>query len=190
MKHLLTAIACCLALAGSAQTPYNPDSDGDNLITVEDVMSTLSLYGGPFTPSYFNVEEICIVSSSNDTNNCFDVDAIPPITFLTYSDEIDANDDGSGYPSSHDLHFQFDEYPAPVIPNGTQWWILTSSDVIFTDINLSLVNNGTADIENQQTVRLFNQSNNTIVWSEEGNAGQHPRMEKYMWWEGDIIKMN
>ena len=29
MKHLLTAIACCLAVAGSAQTPYNPDSDGD-----------------------------------------------------------------------------------------------------------------------------------------------------------------
>ena len=28
MKHLLTAIACCLAVAGSAQTSYNPDIEG------------------------------------------------------------------------------------------------------------------------------------------------------------------
>ena len=48
MKHLLTAIACCLAVAGSAQTdayPYNPDSDGDGLIGVEDLLSMLSEFG-------------------------------------------------------------------------------------------------------------------------------------------------
>ena len=44
MKHLLTAIACCLAVAGSAQTPYNPDSDGDGCITVSDVLGVLSLF--------------------------------------------------------------------------------------------------------------------------------------------------
>jgi hypothetical protein len=150
----------------------------------------LPLYGGPFTPNYFDTEEICIVSSYDDTNSCFDVDAIPPITFLTYSDEIDANDDGWDYPSSHFLNLEFDEWPTPVIPNGTQWWVLTSSAVIFTDIYFYNTLNNTFDTENQQHIRFFNQSNVTIVWSEEGNAGIHPRLEKYMWWEGDVIKMN
>ena len=44
MKHLLTAIACCLAVAGSAQTPYNPDVDGDGCITVTDVLGVLSAF--------------------------------------------------------------------------------------------------------------------------------------------------
>ena len=53
MKHLLTAIACCLAVAGSAQfipqqMGYNPDVNGDELIGVEDLMGTLSLYGSEF----------------------------------------------------------------------------------------------------------------------------------------------
>jgi len=51
MKHLLTAIACCLAVAGSAQFPYNPDSDGDNLIGMEDFLDFLPFFGGPFFPS-------------------------------------------------------------------------------------------------------------------------------------------
>ena len=50
MKHLLTAIACCLAVAGSAQTPYNPDSDNDNSIGSEDLMGLLSLYATEFYP--------------------------------------------------------------------------------------------------------------------------------------------
>jgi hypothetical protein len=45
MKHLLTAIACCLAVAGSAQTPYNPDSNGDGFVGSADLVSLLSLYG-------------------------------------------------------------------------------------------------------------------------------------------------
>jgi hypothetical protein len=44
MKHLLTAIACCLAMAGSAQNTYNHDSDGDGCITVIDVLSVLSQF--------------------------------------------------------------------------------------------------------------------------------------------------
>ncbi|MEE3164056.1 MAG: hypothetical protein VX286_05205 [Bacteroidota bacterium] len=50
MKHLLTAIACCLAVAGSAQTewPWNPDVDSDNIIGVEDLMSLLTVFGGEF----------------------------------------------------------------------------------------------------------------------------------------------
>ena len=50
MKHLLTAIACCLAVAGSAQTPYNPDADGNNLIGVDDLTEFLPLWGQEFYP--------------------------------------------------------------------------------------------------------------------------------------------
>ena len=51
MKHLLTAIACFFALSMSAQTPYNPDSDSDNVIGSVDLLDLLPLYGGPFFPS-------------------------------------------------------------------------------------------------------------------------------------------
>jgi hypothetical protein len=44
MKHLLTAIACCLAVTGSAQVQYNPDVDGDGCITVTDVLGILSVF--------------------------------------------------------------------------------------------------------------------------------------------------
>ena len=50
MKHLLTAIACFLALSMSAQTPYNPDFDNDSLITFNDMLSFLPLYGSEFFP--------------------------------------------------------------------------------------------------------------------------------------------
>ena len=50
MKHLLTAIACCFALAGSAQSewPWNPDADYDNVIGVEDLMALLSVFSSEF----------------------------------------------------------------------------------------------------------------------------------------------
>ena len=44
MKHVLTAIACCLAVTGSAQVQYNPDVDGDGCITVTDVLGILSVF--------------------------------------------------------------------------------------------------------------------------------------------------
>ena len=51
MKHLLTAIACCLAVAGSAQT-WNPDADFDNIIGVNDLMALLSVFGSEWTAEY------------------------------------------------------------------------------------------------------------------------------------------
>ena len=51
MKHLLTAIACCLAVAGSAQT-WNPDADFDNVIGVNDLMALLSVFGSEWTAEY------------------------------------------------------------------------------------------------------------------------------------------
>ena len=51
MKHLLAAIACCLAVAGSAQT-WNPDADFDNVIGVNDLMALLSVFGSEWTAEY------------------------------------------------------------------------------------------------------------------------------------------
>ena len=48
MKHLLAAVVLCLAVGGHAQTPFNPDSDGDNLIGSEDLLGLLPLYGNEF----------------------------------------------------------------------------------------------------------------------------------------------
>jgi len=189
MKHLLTAIACCLAVAGSAQTPYNPDTDGDQYITTQDLMSMLAVFGGPFTPNYFDTEEMCIVSNM-DNYDCFYGDEIPPITFLTYSDHID---EGWDYGNYHYFFVLFDEWTAPIIPNGAQYWVLTDGSNDLTTIHF--------------TVNQLNQFGEWIVISDQeihfhnnvdqpsasyGNAldGLYPRLEKYMWWNGEIIKMN
>ena len=58
MKHLLTTIACCLAVAGSAQTPYNPDGNSDNNIGTEDLLQLLTLYGEVFTPEILTADSI------------------------------------------------------------------------------------------------------------------------------------
>ena len=58
MKHLLTAIACCLVVAGSAQTPYNPEVDGNNLIGVVDLTEFLPLWGGEFYPDVNTSEPV------------------------------------------------------------------------------------------------------------------------------------
>lgn len=48
MKHLLALMALCVAFAGGAQAPYNPDSDGDSLIGSADLLNLLPLYGEGF----------------------------------------------------------------------------------------------------------------------------------------------
>ena len=53
MKHLLTAIACFFALSMSAQfipqpMGYNPDSNSDSFVGIDDLMAVLSLYGTPY----------------------------------------------------------------------------------------------------------------------------------------------
>ena len=56
MKQLLTIISCFVVLSMSAQVeafPFNPDADSDELITIEDLMTILSLFGQPFVmPDY------------------------------------------------------------------------------------------------------------------------------------------
>ena len=60
MKHLLTAIACCLAVAGSAQLPYNPDSNGDNIIAMDDLLDFLPLFGVEFYPGSYSNDSIVV----------------------------------------------------------------------------------------------------------------------------------
>ena len=55
MKHLLTAIACFFAMSMSAQFPYNPDSNGDNLVGIDDLLDLLPLYGDEFYPDGYPV---------------------------------------------------------------------------------------------------------------------------------------
>ena len=44
MKHLMTLMALVVAVtAGAQDCAYNPDTDGDNLIGVTDVLQVLSL---------------------------------------------------------------------------------------------------------------------------------------------------
>jgi len=69
MKHLLTAIACFFALSMSAQTPYNPDSDGDNLIGINDVLDFLPYFGNEFYPEIIQpVFQTCVTQPAD---TCF-----------------------------------------------------------------------------------------------------------------------
>jgi hypothetical protein len=88
MKHLLTAIACCLAVAGSAQTPYNPDSNTDYVIGVDDLMGLLSLFGGDFLPSYEIEKQVCDGLDTcyvNESTNWLEFNATYPVS--TWNEE-------------------------------------------------------------------------------------------------------
>lgn len=54
MKHLMTLLAFVVAVTAGAQTewPWNPDSDSDNIIGIEDLLSILSVFGSEFYIEY------------------------------------------------------------------------------------------------------------------------------------------
>jgi len=74
MKHLLTAIACCLAVAGSAQTPYNPDSNGDNFIGSHDLLDFLPLYDSSFAAELD--EPVIVFATELDTLRFMNFDSV------------------------------------------------------------------------------------------------------------------
>ena len=86
MKHLLIAIVCCLAVAGSAQTPYNPDENADGLIGSADLVSLLSFYGALFDSDSLSVVSVAELTqqqtllSNGDSTTVFlvpnDVDVV------------------------------------------------------------------------------------------------------------------
>ena len=72
MKHLLTAFACCLAVAGSAQSdayPFNPDSDGDGIIGVEDLLALLSDFGMEAVVETCFKGNICVYNANGGNEN-------------------------------------------------------------------------------------------------------------------------
>ena len=94
MKHLLTAIACFLALSMSAQTPYNPDFDNDSLITFNDMLSFLPLYGSEFFPeSSISTDSILIYDMQPEIDahweswQCCDL-VYPTITIPATADKV------------------------------------------------------------------------------------------------------
>ena len=82
MKHLLTAIACFFALSMSAQFPYNPDSNSDNLVGIDDLMGLLSLFGGDFLPSYEIEKQVCAGPDTcfvNESTNWLEFTPVYPV---------------------------------------------------------------------------------------------------------------
>ena len=64
-------------MAGSAQTPYNPDSDGDNLIAMEDFLDFLPLFGDEFYPAPSYSGTSVAVVTNNMTSEVADLYLIP-----------------------------------------------------------------------------------------------------------------
>jgi len=104
MKHLLTAIACCLAVAGSAQTPYNPDSNSDNFIGSHDLLDFLPLYNTPF----FADDSVIIQT----------IDSITPSVYCGNSEYIYSNDDSLDCVSFG----YFEDYGAFTIEATASWY--------------------------------------------------------------------
>ena len=49
MKHFVTLAALLTSVSAVAQLPYNPDANNDGQISVYDLTSVLSVYGGSFS---------------------------------------------------------------------------------------------------------------------------------------------
>ena len=85
MKHLFTLLALIASMTAGAQTPYNPDSDGDNMIGINDVLDFLPYFGMPFFPAGDTIV----------TENIFVPDAIHP-TVQEETDVVYISAYGSG----------------------------------------------------------------------------------------------
>lgn len=61
MIRLIALMFCGASLCAAAQSnvtyPYNPDWNGDSLITVMDLQDLLSIYGAAFSPGDIEVGE-------------------------------------------------------------------------------------------------------------------------------------
>ena len=69
MKHLMTLVALFGSFVLMAQNPnYNPDANGDNIISVSDLTSFLANYGNSFFPSYFEGLVSLVPSNYNSGN--------------------------------------------------------------------------------------------------------------------------
>ena len=51
MKHLMTLVALLVSSLAMAQMPYNPDSNGDNMVGSGDLLTFLTFYGNELIQS-------------------------------------------------------------------------------------------------------------------------------------------
>ena len=115
MKHLLTLLAVLFSLTAYSQTNiYNPDSDDDGLITVEDLMIFLSNFASEFTPAPCNCG--CYANPFYEPYAVFD-------TLTSY--EVASNIFAS-QPDSIKLDFV-------IAPYGTGWMPFSDIDTLFYD---------------------------------------------------------
>ena len=90
MKHLLTAIACCLGVAGSAQAPnpdWNPDFNADEIIGATDLLGLLSTFGDewstPEGPVIVNLTpELMTIGNAYEFPNSVDIIVVQSESFL------------------------------------------------------------------------------------------------------------
>ena len=66
MQRLLSiALSCLFAVSLSAQTeypyPYNPDGNNDGLISIQDLMSLLSIYGEEYSAGVLATDSISAI---------------------------------------------------------------------------------------------------------------------------------
>ena len=73
MKHLMTLMALVVAVTAGAQGgwPYNPDSNSDNVIGSEDLLSLLPLYGTEFQ-AYPQTESNILLASQDGCTDWFE----------------------------------------------------------------------------------------------------------------------
>jgi hypothetical protein len=136
MKHLLTAIACCLAVAGSTQTPvaYNPDADGDGLIGSEDLLVFLTEYGTSFTSLFYTDEAISATYDAE--SNDWGVQEFAPIYIV---DTREAVSDPYYYTLSVNIEANDANGLEPL--NGCEFWFITEGpfeDDFLIDIQIAM----------------------------------------------------
>jgi len=76
MKYLITTLAILATFAAAGQTanpfPYNPDADADGWISVNDLLSLLSIFTTEFTPESWETDSLSAAVVLNGTMNFFE----------------------------------------------------------------------------------------------------------------------
>ena len=140
MKHLLTAIACFFALSMSAQfipqpMGYNPDSNNDAFVGIDDLMAVLSLYGTPYDSG--DSVEVVTLDFTGFENDTLSAPEAADIVYLFSGDSLTQYHDRYVLlPSSQSwnsiVFFGFSSFQEdagfrlitnePVIEQGTEEW--------------------------------------------------------------------
>ena len=76
MKYLITTLAILATFAAAGQTtnpfPYNPDADADGWISVNDLLSLLSIFTSEFTPESWETDSLSAAVVLNGNINYFE----------------------------------------------------------------------------------------------------------------------